>query len=128
MKKILIMYASYGTGHKKIAEYIENYFKENENFEIETIDILKNSTPFLGVLSQKTFEKMNFSIPFLWDFLYNAFNRKLSLFAERKRKESFDEMFCTNYKMSFAGLGQEMRHRTLAFEAYIPEIFKIIIS
>lgn len=82
MKKILIMYASYGTGHKKIAEYIENYFKENGNFKIETIDILQNSTPILGSLSKKTFEKMNFSIPFLWDFLYNVFNRKLYLFPK----------------------------------------------
>ena len=51
----------------------------------------------------------------------NLKNRKLSLFAERKRKESFDENFCTNYKMTFTGLAQEMRHRTLIFEAYIPE-------
>lgn len=83
MKKILIMYASYGTGHKKIAEYIEFYFKNNGNFEIETIDILKMSTPFLGILSQKTFEKINFSIPYLWDLLYNTFNRKIHLFPKK---------------------------------------------
>lgn len=52
----------------------------------------------------------------------NLKNRKLSLFAERKRQESFDENFCTNYKISFAGLAQEQRHRTLSFEAYIPGI------
>ena len=50
----------------------------------------------------------------------NLKNRKLSLFAERKRQESFDENLCTNYKISFAGLAQEQRHRTLSFEAYIP--------
>ena len=52
----------------------------------------------------------------------NLKNRKLSLFAERKRQESFDENFCTNYKISFSGLAQEQRHRTLSFEAYIPGI------
>jgi len=83
MKKILIMYASYGTGHKKIAEYIETYFKNNGNYEIENIDILKFSTPFLGKFSQKTFEKINFSIPYLWDILYNAFNRKLYLLTPK---------------------------------------------
>ena len=57
MKKILIMYASYGMGHKKIAEYVENHFKENGNFIIETIDILQNSTPFLGNLSKKPLKK-----------------------------------------------------------------------
>ena len=83
MKKILIMYASYGTGHKKIAEYIEAYFKEHGNFEIETVDILRLSTPFLGSLSQKTFEKISFSIPYLWDILYTTFNRKLYLFPKK---------------------------------------------
>ena len=77
------MYASYGTGHKKIAEYIETYFKNNGNYEIENIDILKFSTPFLGKFSQKTFEKINFSIPYLWDILYNAFNRKLYLLTPK---------------------------------------------
>ena len=82
MKKVLIMYATYGTGHKKIAEYINNYLKTNSNYDIETIDILKYSTPFLGVLSQKTFEKINFTVPYIWDLLYNTFNRKLSLFPK----------------------------------------------
>lgn len=83
MKKILIMYATYGTGHKKIAQYIEKYFKQNGNFEIELIDILKFSTPVLGSLTEKTFEKINFSIPYLWDIIYSTFNRKLKLFPKK---------------------------------------------
>lgn len=82
MKKILIMYATYGTGHKKIAEYIKNYLNTHSNYEVEMIDILKYSTPILGVLSQKTFEKINFSIPYLWDVIYDTFNRKIKLFPK----------------------------------------------
>ncbi len=82
MKKILIMYATYGTGHKKIAEYIEKYFQSHGDYQIELIDILKFSTPVLGSLTEKTFEKINFSIPYLWDVIYNTFNRKIKLFPK----------------------------------------------
>lgn len=47
-------------------------------------------------------------------------NRKLSLFAERKREECFGENYCTNYKMTFPGAGQAIRHRTLSYEIYVP--------
>jgi len=83
MKKVLIMYATYGMGHKKIAEYIKDYFKEHSDFEIEMIDILKYSTPFFGFLTQKTFEKINFSIPYIWDIIYNAFNKNITLFPKK---------------------------------------------
>ena len=42
MKKILIMYATYGTGHKSIAKYIEEYFKsKSEKIEVKNIDLLQ---------------------------------------------------------------------------------------
>ncbi len=40
MKKILITYASYGSGHKTIAEYIRDYIKDESKYEIKVIDIL----------------------------------------------------------------------------------------
>ena len=36
-KRILITYASYGSGHKTTAEYIYDYFKEHGNYEIKII-------------------------------------------------------------------------------------------
>ena len=89
-------------------DYINN--SQSNNFNDKLKVALKE---FLEAMPDLEVEGLNSSLK----------NRKLSLFAERKRKESFDEMFCTNYKMSFAGLGQEMRHRTLSFEAYIPGMF-----
>ncbi len=47
--------------------------------------------------------------------------RKISLFAQRKRKEEFGENYCTNYKASFPELAQALRHRTISYEIIIPE-------
>ncbi len=95
--------------------YLINWMKDyistapSNNFNDKLKTVLKN---FLDTMPNLEVEGLN----------SNLKNRKLSLFAERKRKESFDENFCTNYKISFAGLAQEQRHRTLSFEAYIPGI------
>lgn len=40
MKKILIIYASYGNGHKSIANYIKNYVEIENKYEVTAIDIL----------------------------------------------------------------------------------------
>ncbi len=40
-KRLLITYASYGSGHKSVAEYVEDYFKEHSNdFDIKVIDVI----------------------------------------------------------------------------------------
>lgn len=39
-KRILITYASYGSGHKTVAEYIHNYFTENSEYEIKLVDLM----------------------------------------------------------------------------------------
>ena len=95
--------------------YLINWMKDyirtapSNNFNDKLKTVLKD---FLDAMPNLEVEGLN----------SNLKNRKLSLFAERKRKESLDENFCTNYKISFAGLAQEQRHRTLSFEAYIPGI------
>ena len=54
-KRILLTYAMYGTGHKAIAQYIEKYFKsQDEELEILAIDLLKYAKPVMGLLTQKT--------------------------------------------------------------------------
>ena len=39
-KKILIAYASYGSGHKTAAEYIYNYFLEHADYEVKIVDVM----------------------------------------------------------------------------------------
>jgi len=59
MTKILIAYASYGSGHKSVAEYVEDYFKEHSNhFEIKIIDVMDYGNIF-AKLNKKIFD-LNF--------------------------------------------------------------------
>ena len=53
-KRILLTYAMYGSGHRAVAKYIENYLRQQDpELEILAIDLLAYSTPVLGRLSQK---------------------------------------------------------------------------
>ena len=38
-KRILILYATYGSGHKAIANYIKKYFEENGEYECLSLDL-----------------------------------------------------------------------------------------
>ena len=78
-KKILIVYALYGNGHRAVAEYIEKYLKtQNRELEILCIDLLKYSTPILGGLSQKIADFLLLKFPLGWSFIYNIFDNKIS--------------------------------------------------
>ena len=76
-KKILILYASYGSGHKAIADYIAQYFKmKNDNLEIITLDLITYSMKKVGKWSQKTNSFIMLKMPFIHDFLYRISNNK----------------------------------------------------
>ena len=58
-KRILITYASYGSGHKSVAEYVHDYFKSNsDEFEIRVMDVMEYGN-ILGKLNIKMFN-LNF--------------------------------------------------------------------
>ena len=53
-KRILVVYATYGNGHRIVAEYIKKSFKKkDENISVKTIDILDYSSPFIKKYSKK---------------------------------------------------------------------------
>ena len=59
MKKLLITYASFGSGHKSVAEYVKDYFEEHSNeFEIKVIDVMEYGSIFAKI-NQKIFN-LNF--------------------------------------------------------------------
>ena len=66
MKKLLITYASYGSGHKSVANYVKDYFEEHSTeFEIKVIDVMDYGNLFAKI-SQKMFNlnfKFQNSIP-----------------------------------------------------------------
>lgn len=80
-KRILIPYATYGSGHKAIANYIKNYFEENEKYECLTLDLVSYSLPIIGTLSKKSSEFLMTKLPSIWSLLYFAFDNKLSTYV-----------------------------------------------
>ena len=79
-KKVLIPYATYGSGHKSIAMYIKDYFESTGKYECLTIDLLDYSLPFLGKFTRFSSNNLMTKFPFLWSLLYFGFDNKLSTY------------------------------------------------
>lgn len=88
MKKILILYATYGSGHKTIGEYIKKYFEETKEYECLTIDLISYSVPIVGTLSKKTSEFLMTRLPLIWSLIYFSFNNKLTAYISGKTSSS----------------------------------------
>ena len=82
MKKILITYVSYGSGHKTIAEYIANHLKK-PGYEIKVVDLVN----YLGKKTLKTVD--------MFDYIYNHRLEKVFSFLY---KISDNKFVNKNYK------------------------------
>ena len=77
-KKVLVLYASYGSGHKSIANYIAEYIKkEDNNIEVATLDILTYSMKIVGSISQKINSFFMLKTPAIHNFFYNLTSTKV---------------------------------------------------
>lgn len=77
-KKLLVPYATYGNGHRAIAKYIEEYFNDQGEYEVLTIDLLQYSTPLLGWVSKQVAERIIIAKnPFIWNTIYWLFDSKI---------------------------------------------------
>ena len=77
-KRILIIYASYGAGHKAIANYIAQHFKsEDEELEIATLDMITYSMKVIGPISQKVNLFLMLKTPYIHDIFYNISSTKI---------------------------------------------------
>lgn len=78
MKKILITYATYGNGHKAIAEYIANYLDKNK-YEIKLLNIMD----YVGFLCNLSLKIHNFvtghRFERLFSFMYNTADNKVTV-------------------------------------------------
>lgn len=77
MKKLLVLYASYGSGHKSVGMYIKNYYEEF-GYEVETIDLLQYAMPIIGGFTKTVNEFLMTTIPSIWSLLYFAFDNRLT--------------------------------------------------
>jgi len=76
-KRVLITYATYGSGHKTAAGYIYNYLTKHSNYEIKMIDLMDYEN-IIGFVSKKAFET-NFKSQngqYLFTFFYELFDFK----------------------------------------------------
>ena len=109
-----------------LAAYMEKYIKEADMmnpYDIKLTDAMKD------VL--KELKRVNVLEPRL---MVNNKNMSLSLFGDHieDKPESFGERYSTNYKISYAGLAQAQRHRTIDYEMerldnkefYVPPIIR----
>ena len=91
MKKVLITYAEYGSGHKTIAGYIKNYFEEHSDYEIEVLNVTDYCN-FVGKLGLKLFNfVVKHRIERVFDACYEMIdNRVVTKNQDRFAKISFD--------------------------------------
>ena len=83
-KKVLILYATYGNGHKVVADNIYNYLS-SKKVEAKKIDILDYIFPPTKILSKTFFEKTMFSkIPIIWHCVYKFYNNKVCSLGSRQ--------------------------------------------
>lgn len=91
-KKILVMYARYGSGHKTIAEYVAKYIEEhNSDVELMTLDM----TDYANGVGKVTVKIMDLVTKFrpekIFDAFYEIFDHKLSSVGHNKlAKKSYD--------------------------------------
>lgn len=71
MKKLLIIYASYGAGHKAISNYIYEYFI-NKGYQVKELDILDYSSKAITKFSGGANKFMLSHAPELWDIIYHS--------------------------------------------------------
>ena len=93
-----------------IASWMQDYINEadmNNDFERTLASSMKELISELDRIDVLKEELMK-----------NEKERKLSLFEKdlNKKEEHFGDVYCTNYKASFAELAQAQRHRTLDYQ------------
>lgn len=103
-KRVLITYATYGSGHKTVANYIYEYLNKYSNYEIKMIDLMDYEN-VIGYISKKAFEQnfKHITSSILFSIIYEIFDFKTttlpyrtvtkSIFKNKKLKEeiiSFD--------------------------------------
>jgi len=95
-----------------LIDEFQKYISEKSNSQSE----------FERRLSQIMPEFIDQMQPFQIENLENKTDRHLSMFRETPVEEYFGDVYATNYLLSFAGLAQAHRHRTLDYTMVTPQL------
>ena len=73
MRKILILYGSYGGGHLSAAKAIYNYINTNyTDVKIEILDCMEYINKYVNILSTKAYTEMAKKAPWAWGRVYKS--------------------------------------------------------
>lgn len=73
MKKILVLYGSYGGGHLSAAKSIQKYFETNhkKDIEIKIIDCIEYINKYINKVSTEAYKELAKKAPWIWKKVYN---------------------------------------------------------
>ena len=73
MKKILILYGSYGGGHLAAAKSLQNYFETNykDEIEIKILDCIEYINKYVNKVSTDAYKEIAKKAPWIWKRIYN---------------------------------------------------------
>jgi len=103
--KILITYARAGNGHRRAAEAIQHYLRENhKHLDVSTIDILDYTNFLFKNAYSRGYSFVVGRLPFLWKFIYrltsggnlNRLNRVLGYWVNRLNTRKFQQFLLDN--------------------------------
>lgn len=73
MKKILVLYGSYGGGHLSAAKSISEYLTSIEpDIQIKLVDCMEYVNKHLNKLSTDFYKEITKKAPFMWELIYNG--------------------------------------------------------
>ena len=102
-KRVLITYATYGSGHKTVANYIYDYLTKYSTYDIKIIDLMEYENT-IGLISKKAFEQ-NFKSKissFLFSIIYTIFDSKTATIPYKQiTKSIFNNKKLTDEIISF---------------------------
>lgn len=71
MRRILILYGSYGGGHLSAAKSISSYLKENyTDIEVEMVDCIEYINKYINKVSTEAYKELAKKAPWLWKRVY----------------------------------------------------------
>ncbi len=119
-KRVLILYATYGSGHKTVAQYLENYFLENnKEIEIKCMDILDYAN-VTGKISKVLFEfQIKYRTKIIFNAIYALFNNKVTTSPYKAVTRLF---FNKNLKKVIKEFNPDLIISTIYFGSFIASI------
>jgi len=96
--KVLITYASAGAGHRRVAEAIYSYLKDNrKDLAVELVDILPFASGFFRFFYNRGYSFLVHSAIWLWGFFFWITESKFSRWISRKSALAVNYLGCRKF-------------------------------